>query len=157
MGKSTSWGTGAQAVFGYEDAEIVRQPFDVLFTMEDRTNGVPAIELRLAREAGRAKNERWQVRKDGSVFYGSGSMMPLRDKGGAIQGFVKIMRDLTETKRTEEAMRVQMDELTRFNDAAVGRESRMIELKQEVNDLARALGQAPRYDTGPMSEPHQDS
>ena len=71
--------------------------------------------------------------------------MPLRDKGGELLGFVKIMRDLTESKRAQEAMQEQLEELTRFNVAAVGRETRMIELKKEINDLCDQLGLEHRY------------
>jgi two-component system CheB/CheR fusion protein len=140
-----SWNKGAETMFGYSENEVVGQVADILFTPEDRAKGDPAREIRLAREEGRAENERWHVRKDGSIFYGSGSVMPLRDASGGLRGFVKIMRDLTECKRTEEALREQMDELTRFNSAAVGREVRMIELKKEINELCARLGEAARY------------
>ena len=101
--------------------------------------------MQLAGVAGRAENERWHARKDGSTFYGSGSVMPLREKGGALQGYVKIMRDLTENQRTQEALRDHLAELTRFNAAAVGRETRMIELKKEVNRLSARLGETAPY------------
>jgi two-component system CheB/CheR fusion protein len=140
-----SWNAGAQSTFGYSENEILGQPADLLFTPEGRAQGEPEHEARTAREEGRARNERWHARKDGSIFYGSGSVMPLQDKAGALRGFVKIIRDLTESKRTQEALREQMDELRRFNDAAVGRETRMIELKKEINELSSRLGEAPRY------------
>lgn len=76
---------------------------------------------------------------------GSGSVMPLREKSGKLQGFVKIMRDLTENKRKEEALRAHVDELTRFNAAAVGRETRVVEFKQEINELCGRLGEPARY------------
>jgi two-component system CheB/CheR fusion protein len=141
-----SWNRGAEAMFGYKESEIVGEPGDLLFTPEDRAKGDPAKEVETAAREGKAGNERWHIRKDGSVFYGSGIVSPLRDKGGALRGFVKIMRDLTESKRTQEALRDQMEELRRFNAAAVGRETRMIELKREVNELARRVGEAPRYE-----------
>jgi chromosome segregation ATPase len=47
-------------------------------------------------------------------------------------------------ERTAE-LRASNAELTRFNEAMVGRELRMIELKQEVNTLCTQLGQPPRY------------
>ncbi len=140
-----SWNSGAETMFGYSEAEIVGQSADILFTPEDRARGDHEREVRTARDEGRAENERWHSRKDGSVFYGSGSVMPLRDAGGNLRGFVKIMRDLTESKQAQEVQRKHMEELKRFNDAAVGRESRMMELKKEVNELLARLGDAPRY------------
>jgi two-component system CheB/CheR fusion protein len=140
-----SWNSGAQTMFGYAEKEILGQPADVLFTPEDRANGDAEEEMQTALREGRAQNERWHSRKDGSVFYGSGAVMLLRDANGVARGFVKIMRDLTESKRTQEALRDYMNELKRFNDAAVGRETRMIELKEEVNALLSRAGEAPRY------------
>jgi two-component system, chemotaxis family, CheB/CheR fusion protein len=140
-----SWNSGAEAVFGYSESEILGKSADILFTPEDRARGDALREVQIARDQGRAQNERWHARKDGSIFYGSGSVMPLRDHAGELRGFVKIMRDLTEHERTQEALREHMDELTRFNKVAVGRESRMIELKREINDLCARLNETPRY------------
>jgi two-component system CheB/CheR fusion protein len=140
-----TWNTGAEIIFGYAEAEILGQAIDILFTPEDRAKGDPQREIEKAHQVGRAQNERWHARKDGSIFYGSGSVMPLRDKAGNMRGFVKIMRDLTESKRSEDAMREHLEELTRFNAAAVGRETRMIDLKKEINALCARLGEPPPY------------
>lgn len=140
-----SWNSGAEAMFGYAESEIVGKSADILFTPEDRARGDPEREIQTVRDQGRAGNERWHTRKDGSRFYGSGSVMPLRDKAGALRGYVKIMRDLTESKRTQEELREQMGELKRFNAVAVGRETRMIELKKEMNELRARLGEPARY------------
>lgn len=140
-----SWNSGAEALFGYSEKEILGVKADVLFTPEDRAKGDAEKEVQTARDAGRAENERWHARKDGSHFYGSGSVMPFRDSGGALRGFVKIMRDLTETKRGQESLNEHLSELTRFNAVAVGREMRMIELKKEINELCSRLGEPVRY------------
>jgi two-component system CheB/CheR fusion protein len=142
-----TWNIGSQTIFGYAEAEILGQSANILFIPEDRAKGDDDREITLARERGRAENERWHIRKDGSVFYGSGLMMPLRDRQGGLRGYLKIMRDLTESKRTQEELREHIDELTRFNAAAVGRETRMIELKREVNALSHRLGELPPYST----------
>lgn len=99
----TSWSPGAETMTGYPEAEIVGHPGDILFTPEDRENDQPAIEEQTARKKGQAENERWHVRKDGSRFWGSGSMSSLKDANGNLLGFVKIMRDLTERRAAEEA------------------------------------------------------
>jgi PAS domain S-box-containing protein len=53
--------------------------------------------------------------------------------------------DLTARKQAEEALREKFAELERFNKVAVGRELRMIELKQEINALLRASGRPEKY------------
>jgi signal transduction histidine kinase len=66
--------------------------------------------MRTAREEGRAADERWHLRKNGRRFYVSGVLTPLYD-GDRLTGYVKIARDLTEQRRSEEELRRAHDEL----------------------------------------------
>ncbi|MCF0062838.1 PAS domain S-box protein [Dyadobacter chenwenxiniae] len=102
-GRVASWSPGAQMVMGYPEDKILGRPGDILFTPQDRQNRVPEFEQQTARELGYAENERWHVRKDGTRFWGSGSISPLKDGHGKLLGYVKIMRDLTERRAAEEA------------------------------------------------------
>ena len=54
---------------------------------------------------GRAENERWHLRKDGSRFWGSGAMTALRDKDDTLRGFCKAFLDKTEQRRAEVDLR----------------------------------------------------
>ena len=96
-GRVTSWNNGAQNLFGYGAEEMQGQPIDRVFVPEDRAAGVPADELRRARTDGRAEDERWHLRKDGSRFFCSGVTTPLRN--GSIHGYAKIARDVTGRER----------------------------------------------------------
>lgn len=98
-GAIASWNTGAERAFGYAEEEILGHPIAEIFTPEDRADGVPEEEMRLARETGRAEDERWHLRKDGTTFYCSGVLTQLQD--GAGSGFAKIARDMTGSKRHE--------------------------------------------------------
>jgi two-component system CheB/CheR fusion protein len=99
-GRLTSWSAGAVHLFGYSESEALGQPFDILFRPEERALGAPAEKLRIARETGRSPDERWMLRKDGSVFWGSGVTTPLR--AGDSEGYAKICRDMTNVRSAEE-------------------------------------------------------
>ncbi|MGV8805512.1 MAG: chemotaxis protein CheB [Polaromonas sp.] len=103
-GLITTWNQGAERIFGHHEIHVLGQPFDLIFTPEDRAAGAPAEELRLARENGRCADERWHLRKDGSTFFCSGVLMHLDGKS---RGFAKIARDLTQSK-TEQTQREEL-------------------------------------------------
>lgn len=101
----TGWNSGAELILGYSKAEILGQLGDIVFTPGDRAEGVPQNETQTALDEGRATNERFHQRKDGSRFFGSGVTTTLGGDDGQVRGFVKIMRDLTEQRRAQEAVR----------------------------------------------------
>ena len=102
-GRITDWNPGAVRILGWTAAEMAGEAADRIFTDEDRAQDRPAADMRRALENGRASDERWHVRKDGSCFWADGQMMPLRDEGGAHLGFLKVLRDRTEQRQAEEA------------------------------------------------------
>jgi two-component system, chemotaxis family, CheB/CheR fusion protein len=99
-GVITRWNTGAELIFGHSKAEAEGAYYDFIFSPQDRADGVPENELRLARTNGRSEDERWHLRKDGSRFFCSGEVTLLQ--GDHLQGYVKIARDLTGHKRLHE-------------------------------------------------------
>jgi PAS domain S-box-containing protein len=101
----TSWNEGACRILGWPVAEIIGHPADVIFTEDDRRRGAPQAEMALALAEGRSADERWHRRRDNSEFWASGELMPLRQPEGAVEGFIKIMRDRTEQRRADEALR----------------------------------------------------
>ena len=100
-GAVTSWNIGAQRLFGFSESEIIGLTADVIFVSEDRQKGAADQERLLARRDGRAMDERWHQRKDGSCFWASGLLMPLKEG----LGFVKITRDRTEQRQANEQLR----------------------------------------------------
>jgi PAS domain S-box-containing protein len=137
-GSVLSWNTGAEKIFGYSQSEIVGRSADILFTPEDRQAGVPEKEMATARKMGRASDERWHMRKDGSRFYASGVMAPLFDQG-VLVGYAKIARDLTEAKKLEEELlryRTQLETLVEERTAEL--EQTNVSLRQEIIDRQRA-------------------
>ena len=104
-GRVSTWNKGAQGLFGYTESEIVGEPASILFTPEDIQDGAPEREFGKAVEEGRAEDERWHVRKDGSRFWASGFVRPIRDEAGNLRGLAKVARDITELKETADRLR----------------------------------------------------
>ncbi len=104
-GVVTTWNVGAQRLTGYRAAEIIGQPFAKFFREEDIAAGRPERELSTARDEGRFEDEGWRVRKDGTHFWASAALSPLRTSDGELLGFAKVTRDLTRQKQSEELER----------------------------------------------------
>ncbi|HEY8382513.1 MAG TPA: PAS domain S-box protein [Microvirga sp.] len=116
-GRVTTWNEGARRLLGWEEAEILGRPVGVIFTPEDREAGAPEAEIAGALATGRASDERWHMRQDGTVFYASGLLMPLRDEDGRVVGFLKILRDRTDRIQAEVELRISEERATALADA----------------------------------------
>ncbi len=104
-GTVTSWNLGAERIKGYAPGEIIGKNFSVFYTPEATAQAWPQYELSTARETGRFSTEGWRLRKDGTQFWASVVISAVRGKDGAVRGFLKITRDLTERRLADEALR----------------------------------------------------
>jgi PAS domain S-box-containing protein len=159
-GYIVTWNRGAQLVKGYAAEEIIGQHIKRFYTHEDLAVDKPLQLLKKATEQGRAEDEGWRVRKDGSRFWASVVITALYDEDGQLRAYAKITRDLTERRQAEEILRQanqdlerrvtertaeleranenleeRLSELERFHDVMVSRELRMMELKIRVQQL----------------------
>ncbi len=100
----------------------------------------------LAGEVITSEDDRFE-RADGTVHWLRWEVRPWRDAFGAIGGIMIYSEDITARKEAERAMAAQVVELQRWHAATMGRETRVLELKAEVNRLLAAAGQPPRYAT----------
>ena len=114
-GRVETWNHGAVTIFGYEPDEIIGRSFSALFTPGDRERGLPEKELRTAAETGRAEDTRWHVRKDGRAFFADGVTTVVREPNGAVTGFAKIARDISDRYRTEQRLAAQLVLTTLLN------------------------------------------
>ena len=110
------WSRGAEHILGYPAAEVLGQPGNVIFTPEDRSCGEDENELAIARREGCAEDERWHIRRDGTRFWGSGIVTAHRDSFGKIEGYSKIMRDLTARRLDQERLRDAEERFRLFSD-----------------------------------------
>lgn len=120
QGRVTSWNDGAARINGYPVEEIIGRHFSCFYTPAEAAAGKPEENLRAAAR-GSFVDEGWRVRRDGSRFWASVAIAPVRDPTGALLGFAKVARDLTEQRRAGEERR-EREELLRavFDRTAVG-------------------------------------
>jgi PAS domain S-box-containing protein len=100
----SSWNAGAQRFKGYTAEEIIGQHFSRFYTEEDRAADRPTFALHSALTEGKFEDEGWRVRKDGSRFWASVLLDPIRDEHGVLLGFTKITRDITDRRKAQEAL-----------------------------------------------------
>lgn len=111
-GLVTSWNEGAVRVLGWAPEEVIGEPGAIIFTEPDKQDGIPQREMTAALDQGSGTDERWHLKKDGSLFWASGQMMALRSEDGAVEGYLKILRDRTDQREAQERQRVLMHELS---------------------------------------------
>jgi PAS domain S-box-containing protein len=118
-GRVATWNTGAERIKGYPANEIIGEHFSRFYRQVDVDSDKPMMALRTATDNGRFAEEGWRVRKDGSEFYASVVITPIRSRAGEVIGFVKVTRDITERKNAEESLRKANLELERFFSVSV--------------------------------------
>lgn len=106
-GKVQGWGGGAKAITGWEEAEVLGRDIEFLFTAEDAMAGLPTQERAEATVNGRASDQRWHKRKDGTLFYAEGVVVAVRSTSGALISLTKIFQDAT-ARVASEAEREQL-------------------------------------------------
>ncbi|CAN5139811.1 PAS domain S-box protein [soil metagenome] len=104
QGRVTLWNRGAERIKGWSEAEIIGQDVAVFYPPDDVAAGKPANDLSRANRLGRIEEESWRVRKDGSEFLASVTITALRDDSGALKGFGKVIRDITDQRAAEAAI-----------------------------------------------------
>lgn len=97
------WNVGAENIFGWKREEAIGKSILTIYTPEDRANQISEMEMTTAAETGVSEDERWHMKKDGSLFYASGLLHAIYEEG-VLTGFVKIVRDLTERVSLEAAL-----------------------------------------------------
>jgi len=104
QGRVHSWNAGAARIKGYESFEIIGKHFSSFYPQEDIQAGKPQRMLETAVREGRAEDEGWRLRKDGSKFWANVIITALRDPSGHLIGFAKVTRDISERMRTQRAL-----------------------------------------------------
>lgn len=155
-GRVISWNTGAERIKGWQAEEILGQHFSRFYPSETR-GYLPEAILARAAEAGKAEDEGWRVRKDGRRFWANVVVTALHDETGALRGFAKITRDITERRRSEEALKVAREEAVA---ASLAKSEFLSRTSHELRTPMSAIlgfAQVLELDEAELSAPHQEA
>ncbi|HEY9757661.1 MAG TPA: PAS domain S-box protein [Oculatellaceae cyanobacterium] len=106
-----TWNRGAKTIKQYDANEVIGKNFSMFYTKSDLDKNLPAAELQQASRTGRFEGSGWRQRKDGSLVWVEVVISPLKDQNGELKGFVKVTRDATEKKKSEEIIERQKKDL----------------------------------------------
>jgi PAS domain S-box-containing protein len=149
QGRILYWNAGAAQIMGFDAGEVIGRELHDIFTPEDCDAGIPRLELETASRMGRAADERWHVRKDGSRFWGLGAVTAVRAPDGELRGFGKIVADRTDLKELQDALQSRNEALARADEL----KNRFLatlahELRNPQSVLANSAGLLRRYAAG---------
>ncbi|WP_137679002.1 ATP-binding protein [Aurantiacibacter suaedae] len=152
----TTWNLGAQRIKGWQAEEILGHHFSRFYPPETR-DYLPSEMLERARASGSAEDEGWRVRKDGSRFWANVVVTALRNERGELQGFAKVTRDMTERRRSEDALRKAREEAetaSRAKSQFLSRTSH--ELRTPLNAIL-GFGQLLQLNEDQFDERHREA
>jgi PAS domain S-box-containing protein len=159
-GHVVSWNEGARRIKGYEAHEIIGRHFSEFYPEPARSAGFPDYELQVARAVGRFEDEGWRVRKDGSQFWASVVITALRGPDGALIGFAKVTRDLTERRLAQQREIADARRLAESEAANRAKSGFLAAMSHELRTPLNAIGGYAQLMqegiAGPISEQQQE-
>ena len=135
-GRIATWNPGARRIKGYEADEIIGRHFSVFYPSEDIELKKPQHALAMARSEGRHEDEGWRIRNDGSRFWANVIITALYNDAHELIGFSKVTRDLTNRKRAEDAL------LLELSSAVLSR----LEIAQMLEAISASIRSIVPYD-----------
>ncbi|WP_394839446.1 ATP-binding protein [Pendulispora rubella] len=141
-GVVSTWNDGAKRLEGYTAMEIIGKHFSEFYPSEDVASGKCEWELEMAARDGRFEDEGWRLRKDGSRFWANVIITALHDESGALVGYAKVIRDLTERRKAEqERLRAQQErfELEKMHEASRMKDHFLATISHELRTPLNAI------------------
>jgi PAS domain S-box-containing protein len=103
-GRVASWNSTAQQIIGYTADEIIGKHFGVFYRPDERRSGEPNRVLELAVKNGKHAVEGWRIKKNGALFFVTGTIRAIYDDDGNLLGLANVLRDATERRHAQEKL-----------------------------------------------------
>jgi PAS domain S-box-containing protein len=139
-GYIASWNVGAQRIKGYTADEIIGRHFSVFYPQSEIDAGKPALELEIAAREGRFEEEGIRLRKDGTAFWASVVLTAVRDDDGALVGYAKVTRDLTERRAAQQRAIADARRLAESEAANSAKSEFLTAMSHELRTPLNAIG-----------------
>lgn len=101
-GRVLAWNAGAERISGYRAADVVGRHHSLMYPAEAIAAGRPQRDLEAAADGGGAPVDGERIRADGRRFWAETALSPMRDAGGALQGFAMVMCDITARRLVQQ-------------------------------------------------------
>ncbi len=155
-----SWNSGAEKIKGYKADEIIGKHISIFYPPGDILTGKPDKILQEAAEKGRIEDQGWRVKKDGSRFWADVIITALFDESGLLIGYGKITKDITDKKRSKNALvaankllkfqHIELEALNHVKDEFVTLASH--QLRTPATGIKQFLGLLLEGHAGPLTE-----
>jgi PAS domain S-box-containing protein len=155
-----TWNVGAENMNGYSPDEVIGQHISMFYTPSDINEGKPEKELLQTAQELHIEVEDWRVKKDGSRFWAVTTTTALYSEGGSLIGFAKITKDITDKKRSKNALiaanrllkhqHVELEALNNVKDEFVSLASH--QLRTPATGIKQFLGLLLEGYAGPLTE-----
>jgi PAS domain S-box-containing protein len=139
QGHVLTWNRGAELIKGYKASEIIGKSHRIFYSREDVDTRLPESLLEQATGSGKANQEGWRVRRDGSRFWGAIHIAAWHERSGQVGGFIKITRDMTAQKVAEEQAQMKTEQLRESNEELRRREEKYHLMVSEISDYSIIL------------------
>lgn len=143
-------------ILGYTKEELLQLTFEDITYPEDRATDSETVKSLIEGEIHKHVTEKRYLRKNGEIIWGLRALTKISSSGDNPDYTLAMIKDITDRKVAEEQITQQLNELNRWYEAMINRENRVIELKQEVNELLIQHGEALRYISNVQDNPDSE-
>jgi PAS domain S-box-containing protein len=145
---------GAERLFLSERATLAGRHIHEIFTDRDQAAGIDWLERAVASADAVSEDDRWHLRVDGTRFWSSGALIPIKDRAGQLLAFGKIIRDRTDQKTQLNLLANQLESAQRLD---AEKDRAIIKLSHELRNVIAGVRGAVELLDRPLDKPERRS